>query len=193
MRLPLVLMALASPLAFGGTIFYTVTDTFAAGTPTTSVSAPNTAFTFTFSLPDAPVPTSPNANAFFVQPASKLVFGANTVTFSSTSFGFFTAGLGGGFQTGNLTNGPDTLLLSFASAQLFTGTTSNPAMLSGVFPLPVSSSFAYANVNGTAVNFTATGNLTAVATPEPSPAAFVGAGLSLLFLLGRFRAPRDAR
>lgn len=164
--------------AQAGTIAYSVTATFPAAVATTTVSQANIPFSLSFVLPSNPIPVSFTANSdFIVNVGATLQFGANTVNFAPAALDIFNDSLGGGFAV-TYVNGSDSILFSFGSAQLYSGTEASPTLLTGLFASPLSFG-PFVGINGTISGLTSPGNISAAAVPEPGT-------LGMLLVAGLF-------
>lgn len=172
--LALVLSAAAVTPVAANTINYTVAGLYGPTTPTTTLTAPNTAFTLSFSQT---VPTNAFLNSVCFNPLglAPAVYSSQgvTQTFQLDRL-FCDAAAGGGFDLAWATgNG-----LSLLAAPLFSGTTLNPTLLEGVFPIFIPGSVAV--INNAGFPLTA-GSITASApVPEPATLLLFGSGAALL-------------
>lgn len=151
---------------------FTITGTYTPGTPTTSFSAPNAAYSLTFSLATTPSSFAfvDTTNGFFGIDTSVML---NGVSFANSQIVFFdTAGGGGlvvclGQACNPLTIAPD--FWDVFSNQLFSGSVSNPTFISGTQTVDLVNS-GYQ-----------------ITTPEPSSLLLLGTGLVGLGAWGRRR------
>jgi hypothetical protein len=184
-------IALLAVSAAATDINYWVTGSFPATVPSTSVTLPGAAYTLSFAVP-SPVAALPSMNpgAFLVSiPGAELVFGGSTVTLSSVSLEFFDASGGGGLVL-DASHSIDFVTFAYVSPQLFSGSLTNPVLLSGVFDVDETDFWSYIQLNGQFYDPLGDTTITAAAAeiPEPASALLVGAGL--LAAIGSYRRRR---
>ncbi len=193
MRLLYVLL-LALVLAAGAQadgIFYTVTGTYStllAGGDN-ALGATGDAFQFTFSLPTDPttdVSFTPGPDSFTLLAPTTYTFGANTLTGVATIE--FLDTLAGGMMT-IFFPGPGTMTgeLDLQGPLLFSGTTSAPTLLFGLFSAGGPNLYTVTDITGVLGQWTVT-NAQVEGVPEPSTWGFmIGAILLAAPKLARLR------
>lgn len=187
--LGIVLLAASvfSAPSLADSVSYTVKGTFSSATGSAPLAGPDGSYSISFSLPQNPTPdffdTTAGDFAVFAVPIS-YSFLCNSCTTAATFGGladnvdFASASLGGLFSVEFLTGGHD-YFFSFSGPQLFSGSVSEPTLLSingdltgsGVFGLD---SNPFVDLGSTTVTVT---------TPEPSTFALMLAALASLGLL----------
>jgi hypothetical protein len=168
-------VCLLQTVSFAATLMVAGSGIFSGSAPTTTFSAPNTTWSFSFNVSDVPVVANPTANGFDV-PFSSFTYhlGAGTVATTPARIRFFTSGIGGLFNidiadTLSPPDGNPVTGFEFSDGQAFSGTTANPTILTGAYPA-TSASF----ISGGAVADSFSGvtvNITATGTPEPATLA----------------------
>lgn len=202
-----VALALTAPLAHADTA-YTVSGTYDGSTASSPVSAANTDFSMTFSIPSPVVPSGGGSDFFSViEDMAFSLGGGPAQTITGIKEEFFTTAKGATFEVDcelgcslSAANGGEDFNWKFTPSpanQLFSGTTTTPTMLTGTFPVDTTAalSFYSDSVSGAgAGHFT---NATIVASsgtgsvPEPFSLGSLGGGLLLvLWARSRLRASR---
>jgi len=174
-----IVLLLAVQTAFANSVVnYVTSGTYNSATPTTPLTAPGNTFSFSFSVPTPVSLSASDAISFTTIVPVSYSSGSFTGTVSGTGVIFFTAIQGGGFDI-NATVGGNSYLWEFFGAQtLFSGTISNPTLLTGSFfygGLSLGfngSSGVIVNTNGTIV---ASSPVTTV--PEPGTLTLLGTGI----------------
>lgn len=176
-----VVLLLAVQSAFADSVNYFTTNTYGSGSPTTPLTAPNSTFSFSFSVP-LPITLLASDSVSFTTIVPVIYsFGASTVTVPGTAVIFFVSSLSGGFDINFTVNGNSYLWEFFGASQLFTGPTSNPGLLTGSF-FYGATSFGFNDSLGVLV----TGPGTIVAStpittvPEPSSLTLIGTGIVVI-------------
>jgi hypothetical protein len=149
----------------GPNTVFTIAGTYAPGTPTTTFSSSNTAYSLTFTLPTTPSPLdfSDPIGAFGLGTSATL----NGIIFPNSQAVFFEQSLGGGLavclsQVCN-PNSPVSPEWDILGNQLFVGSVDAPTFVSGAANFdPVQSSY----------------NITA-SVPEPATLTFGGIGIGV--------------
>ncbi len=192
MRLFFASFLLSATLSLASYMQYTVSGAFGAAAPLTTLSAPNASFTLTMQVTTPVIPVGTGPNTFFTTSSGTFQFGSSTVPFSNSDTAFYAAVNDGGFDL-TIVQGTDQLFLSFAAAQLFTGTVDSPTLVVGSFPINYSSANTRLQLNGTDDGNIQNSGASIVATavvdsvPEPSSLALAGAGLLAAVLYKRKR------
>lgn len=171
-----VILLLAVQSAFANSVNYFLTNTYVSSTPTTPLTAPGSTFSFSFSLP-LPVSLSASDSVSFttIVPIS-YSSGSSSGTVPGAAVIFFTSSLSGGFDIGFTLNGNSYLWEFFGANQLFTGPTSNPALLTGSF-FYGGTSFGFNGSLGDIVTGPGTIAATTPTTvPEPGSLTLLGTG-----------------
>ena len=187
MRLALLGLLFAQAVGFASTILpYQLTGVLPEGIPGTTLTAANTAFTVDFLIPSGPLTAGGGAHEATVLLSGTYSLGGVTVLASGISTTFYDTSVGGGLSF-TLSNGGNSLFISYGGPQLFSGTVFSPTMLAGTFVLPANpqspSNVSFVTVNdGPTFAFTVDGVFTSnVATvPEPSSGAFTTCGLAAI-------------
>jgi PEP-CTERM motif len=141
-RLFLSLILVAIP-ASADLLQVSVSGTFDANVDTTDLIAPNATWALTFDIDSQPV-TDPEGPFGFFAPATNVSYVLNGnavpgVSFLQDEF-FDTASTGGDFATTFLDSNASLDLQTLGSQQLYSGTVSNPTILTGAFDYNTDSS-----------------------------------------------------
>lgn len=166
--------------AHAATISYTDSGTFTTSTPTTAFSGPGEPWTFAFQANTNPAVSDVNPGVFdFAFSDFSYTLDGLPVAITPTFIRFFSGTIGGGWLM--CFNGTTTCTEGFstggAGPQMYTGDTSAPTLIPGVFTSDAFDVF----VNTTALF--SQPNTTVVATasvPEPSTLLTLAAGLLVL-------------
>src|SRR5262249_23478542 len=94
----LILLALGCAVTHADTIDFVISGTYAGNVPGSPLSSPNSAFSLSFSLPDAPAPLSFNVGSFTVTAPLTVGFSGTTTTDPLSLIVFFTDAAGGLFD-----------------------------------------------------------------------------------------------
>jgi hypothetical protein len=178
-----VLLLAAAGIASASTVSYVVSGSFDSGAPETTLTAPDTPFQVTFTLPEDPVPFSYTSDFFEVDPTDAIYsLGGTVVPLSKADVVFWDTAISGLIDV-ELWHATDFVDLQFFGAQIFQGATSSPTLLLGTFPADgagwVTDSLTGGEILSGQVQASATG------TPEPVSALLVGCGVAGLLLLRR--------
>ena len=175
-----VVLVLAVQSALADSVSYFTSGSYGSTTPTTALSAPNTSFSLSFSIPTAVNISANDADSFTTMVPLTYTLGSLTQTLSGTSISFFSNSFAGGFDIAFQLNGNDYLWEVGAANQLYSGTTTNPVLLTGSFPFGTGV-FAF---NGTGYLFSPpSGTIVASpvsAVPEPTSLSLLGTGIVVL-------------
>ena len=157
------------------TLMVASSGVFSNGAPTTTWSVPNASWFFSFNVPDVPVAGNPTGDGFDV-PFTNFTYhlGAANIVTNPARIRFFSSAIGGLLSiefvdTANPQDGSPDTGFEFTGLQAFSGTTSNPTILTGADPANpanfLSGGIAKDGFSGVTVNITATG------APEPATLA----------------------
>jgi hypothetical protein len=162
-------------------ISYVATGVFGSSTPITNLTAPNTAFSFTFSQSVPVVPITSDGASFTTLVSVTYLSGINNLNIPNALVTFFDDSQQGlfdiSFQLGN------DYAWEFLGPQIFAGATSNPTLLTGTFFANPDSAL-FVN-DGPPESFGSGQVVAAAAVPEPGTLLLVGTGL--LSALGALR------
>ena len=135
-----------------------------AGTIDNFTLTENNSEVFTFSLDSSPVVSTSNGAYFSIH---NVAYDFNGIAQTPETFYFYTAGLGGGVSSSEF---------SFGNPQLFSGSTSAPTFLTGVF-----ASYDFV------VSAPATVTITPATSPVPEPSSMILFGTGILGAAGALK------
>jgi hypothetical protein len=174
---------------------------FSSGAPTTTFSAPSTAWFFSFNVSSGPlVGGNPDSNGFDVAFTNfTYQLGAANVVTTPARIRFFCQSITCPFGLFNVdilaTAMPDDNPITgfeFSGAQAFSGSTSSPTILTGAYSTTAPTNFFSGDsttvkdfFSGAAINITAP-----TGTPEPATFAMVAAACGLLAWMRRRQSAR---
>jgi hypothetical protein len=175
-----VVLILAVQSALANSVSYFTSGSYGSTTPTTALSAPNTSFSLSFSIPTAVNISANDANSFTTILPLTYTLGSLTQTLSGTAVSFFSSSFAGGFDLEFKLNGNDYLWEVGATNQLYSGTTSNPVLLTGSFPFGTGV-FAFNNVGYLFSPPSGTIVASPISTvPEPGSLTLLGTGVVVI-------------
>jgi hypothetical protein len=191
----LAAFALFSASAFAANVTISTGGTFRAGDSTGPYSAPNGTWTLSFQVASQPVATNVTANQFTTTYTNGVfTLNGTPITLTGSSVTFVNSG------SFNMLLDPANEFEDNTEVSLYSGSTSSPTIVPGVYQLAVAFIFAYPSQSPFYVSDPETGNVTITAasgTPTPSPTplppsvtlVLIGlAGLAIFEILRRRRS-----
>lgn len=172
---PVFLVCLLSATMAAAPLSFTFTGTTAEGTPVL----------LSFTAEGEPSPGQIAPEFFVIENVPVFLSIGSTESTDLASIGFYVAAPGGGFDVFG-----GTAIIASQGPQLFTGTTSDPAMVPGTYDLET----AAAILNGSPTEITASqlviSDVPLTPVPEPAPSGVVTAAAAFLLCITRSRQSR---